>query len=154
MKAPVRVAILKGLQNAMDTTWQKFFNKVAVLDEDNEFTETVSGSAFDGSGEIVPTSGSGWTSGTGCFYSKSFDGYVIVHMYCSGSGTDADGTTLFTLPSGYRPTNAYHTPLIANVGGWSTPGLFYITSGGAAKIYGIAGTGASEISALAMYKTA
>lgn len=166
MKAPLKVAILKGLQNAMDTTWQKFFNKVAVLDENNAFTgdnthsgtETFSGSvagtAFDGSGEIVPTSGNGWTSGTGCFYCKTFDGYVVVHMFCEGSGIDTGGTTLFTLPAGYRPNNPFHAPLIANVGGWSSSGLFFITTSGDVQIYGVAGTGPTKIAGNAIFKAA
>lgn len=173
MKPPLKISLLKGMQNVIEETWQKFFNKVAVLDEDNTFegdntfsgdnahsgTETftvaVAGSAFDGSGDIVPTSGSGWTSGTGCFYHKTFDGYVTVHVYCTGSGTDTDATVLFTLPAGYRPTNPYHAPLIAAVGGsFSTAGLLYILSNGDATIYGVGGKSPSLLAGLAVYKAA
>lgn len=40
MKPPLKVSILKGLQNAMDTTWQKYFNKIPTLDGDNSVMTT------------------------------------------------------------------------------------------------------------------
>lgn len=111
-------------------------------------------STWAGSGEIEPTLGSGWSAGSGCFYKKTVDGQVIVHLFASGSGTDTDGTVLFTLPSGFRPKLQYHTPMVANSSGWGTAGMMYITPAGAVQIYGVSAASPSELAALAIFEVA
>lgn len=169
MKPPLKITLLKGLHNVIDSTWQKFFKKVIVTDENNSFSGdntfgtgttttvndlTVNGAITGGGSEIAPTVVAGWSNGTGGYYQKRADNTVIVHMYCSGSGTATDGTTIFTLPSGYRPTNQYHCAMAANNSGWSYAGLMYITPAGAVKIYGVSGISPSEITALAVFEAA
>lgn len=40
MEAPKRISLLTGLQNVIEPVWQKWFDKVATVDGDNDFTGT------------------------------------------------------------------------------------------------------------------
>lgn len=112
-------------------------------------------SDWAGSGEIVPTAGNGWTSGTGCFYQKKANGQVIVHVFVTGTGTKTDATTLFNLPVGYRPNANYHATAVAYNGDWNNPGLIYIPSGtGNVVIYGFSSITPQQISATAIFDAA
>jgi hypothetical protein len=54
-------------------------------------------------------------------------------------GTTTDGTTIATLPSGYRPNNNTAVPLSCDVTGGSQSPHLAVSSAGACQVYGIGG---------------
>lgn len=72
-------------------------------------------------------------------YRKLHNGAILeIVLNLGGPGTQTSGTTIFTLPAGYRPINTVQLPLIGRIA--STPqqvGALEIDTAGAAKIYDI-----------------
>ncbi len=88
---------------------------------------------------IAATLQNGWSvsSGNKCAFRKVL-GFIQIHIAISG-GTVTDGTTLFTLPAGYRPVVAT-TFLCACQGTWqgSYPPRIIFQTTGEAKIFNVA----------------
>lgn len=86
---------------------------------------------------IAPTLQNGWTNRVGgnapAGYYKDDFGIVRIHGDISG-GTATNGTLLFTLPAGYRPTATERQSVVTYNGSTFIVGSIYVTSGGAVTI--------------------
>lgn len=83
----------------------------------------------------------GWTNLGGTWstvaYRKHPTGLVELRGACLG-GTIANGTTLYVLPTGYRPTAGHEAHAVANLTSGSADPLIRILSTGEVQIYGMA----------------
>lgn len=66
-------------------------------------------------------------------------------------GTTADGTTLFTLPTGFRPINRRIMPVVQVSGGSIIAGVVAVSTDGAVKVYG--STGCTELTLDCQFET-
>jgi hypothetical protein len=70
-------------------------------------------------------------------YRETANGQVFVRAFVAG-GTYTDGTSVFTLPIGYRPTGSMIFPVLFNDGAIKT-GEVIVDSAGDFKVYGLTG---------------
>jgi len=100
-------------------------------------------SDWAGSGQLTSTSFSNGWAGT-AYYEKLANGQVIFHIAAGTIGTTTDGTTIFTLPSGYRPGYSHFIGLIGNDTTYAaSAGRLVINTDGTVQVYTYTGTNTS-----------
>lgn len=86
----------------------------------------------------------GWTNRAGytpASYRKLFSGSNLQIVLNLTAGTTTNGTTIFTLPAGYRPTSIVQMPIITRIAAAPQQmGAIEIDTGGVAKIYDVGST--------------
>jgi hypothetical protein len=93
-----------------------------------------------GTGWTTPTLGTGWEAHSSTFHApgyKRFGDMVILRGVAKRStGSSGNGTTLFTLASGYRPSKDISLTISAEYSGGNGVALLLVETGGAVKFYG------------------
>lgn len=84
---------------------------------------------------VTPSLSAGWTGSYGFGYKKLTNGIVYIRGRLT-PGTETDGTTIFTLPAGYRPVDATVNIITSNIVGSAGARLYINGSGGAVQIFG------------------
>lgn len=86
----------------------------------------------------------GWTNRAGytvASYRKLFSGSNLQIVLNLSAGTTANGTTIFTLPVGYRPLSIVQMSIITRIAAAPQQmGTIEIDTGGLAKIYDVGAT--------------
>lgn len=101
-----------------------------------EYKNTIEALAADIAGDDYNTDTglvSGWV-GT-VYYEKLSNDLLLATIQITTVGTTTDGTTVYTLPAGYRPVHNERILITSPLGTDGVGGYFEIGTGGAVKVY-------------------